>query len=386
MVIEYVLSPYPALLENMVIKIYEAQNPTAEIYSEVVPERNISGVPTVGAGHQVQYPFVFNGADNVPHIVRLYSAVSVALLHEWNAQPKALTTTVYEPVRFKIGDGNPGTPIANTNTCTTPQLAGLTTSQFVIHRKNVGPLYPVTDFSYTVSTGEWVLQGGDLFSDGEEFTINILPIVTIAYVNDSVVGKDYGGFVDIASSRNYLTTDLRKQLRLANTAEYTFPVGASIPIGYPFRFTNYGTFSSPSPLTKVKFLNAPLKWGTTTKTEISLHLFNEASFVFDGTNWNVCYLSDKSLSSTPGAIIYAGSFTIGDVPGVDTEYTVTHNQNISGDYMILLSIRGTIPTKRQDNDVMLSYYDVQPNTFKIYVQEIFSGVQNIAITYVLIRL
>jgi len=381
MVIKYHISPYPALLENMVVKVYEAQAPTAEVYSETLPEKNGSGVPTPGAGHQVKNTITINGLDNVPHIVKLYSAVSVALLHEYNVEPTIDAVTVYSPVRFKVGDGGTNTPLAGQPVCTTPEIAGLTTDQFIIHRKNFGPLYPVTDFNLGGSPGEWVLAGLDVFGDDEEFTIQITPVVTTTYVNDSVVGKLYGGFVDVSSNRDYLASDLRKLIRLANTAEYTFPVGGSIPIGYIHCFTNFGTTGDPANVVKVIFDNAPLKWGTGTKAEIELPLYTEAGFSFDGTNWNVAYISDSRFIENPagyqeGDFIHSGTVYLGDVASGDPSFTVTHNKAISGAYMVKGTIYHLGATPWKDNTVTWCLYDRQTNSFKICLQEIYPEVQN----------
>lgn len=382
MVIKYHISPYPALLEDMVVKVYEAQAPTAEVYSETLPEKNGSGVPTPGAGHQIKNTITINGMDNVPHIVRLYSAVSVALLHEYNVEPTIDAVTVYDPVRFKVGDGGTNTPLAGQPVCTTPELAGLTTDQFIIHRKNFGALYPVEDFSFTTGTGEWVLAGLDSFSDDEEFTIQITPVVTTTYVNDSVVGKLYGGFVDVTSNRDYLASDLRKLIRLANTAEYTFPTGGSIPIGYIFCFTNFGTNAAPTPTAKVIFDNAPLKWGNSTKAEIELPLYTDAAFSFDGTNWNVVYLCDSRWTETPagyqkGDFIDNGYVNIGDVASGDPTITVTHNKGITGaTYHVKGTIRHLGSTPYRDNTICWCVSDQLADSFKICLQEIYPEVQN----------
>lgn len=382
MLIKYEIGIYPALHENMVVKIYETQNPTAEVYSETIPERNGSGVPTVGAGHQVPYAFAWAGADNLPHIVKLYSAISSTLLHQWTLQPSINGITVYDPIRFKVGDGGTDTPTAGQPICVTPQLAGLTTDQFIIHRKNIGPLRPVSDFTFTSGTGQWVLAGLDYFNADEEFTIQITPVVISTYVNDSVSGKLFGGFVDVTSNRNYLSTDLRKLVRLSNTAEYTFPVGASIPIGYIHCFSNFGTTADVANVTKVKFLNASLKWGNATKTEITLPLYTEAAFSFDGTNWNVVYYSDTRFTEVTtgyqkGDFIDNGYINIGDVPAGDPTYTVTHNKGIAGaTYHVKGTIRHLGATPWKDNTITWDVYDQQPNSFKLCLQEIYGEVQN----------
>lgn len=144
MVLKYHISPYPALLENMVVKIWEAanDNPGAEVQTIVVPERDAMGVPTPGAGHQVPYTLTANGLDKVVHVVRMYSEISAALLHEYNVEPRGEVVTIFDPIRFKIGDGQPLTPAANTNEYTNPLLDGLGNDDYLVHRNNYGFLFP----------------------------------------------------------------------------------------------------------------------------------------------------------------------------------------------------------------------------------------------------
>ena len=73
MEINYQISPYPLLLEDLVAKIYEIASPLSEIDSIVIPEKNGSGVPTPGAGHQVINTVSFTGLD-VSHRVKIISA------------------------------------------------------------------------------------------------------------------------------------------------------------------------------------------------------------------------------------------------------------------------------------------------------------------------
>ena len=89
--INYAISPYPSLLQNMVAKVYEASSPFADVASFVILERNGAGVPTPGAGHQVPVSISFNGLDKVTHIVALYTA-SAELLHNYDVQPTVDTT------------------------------------------------------------------------------------------------------------------------------------------------------------------------------------------------------------------------------------------------------------------------------------------------------
>ncbi|HSW96896.1 MAG TPA: hypothetical protein VLF89_03645, partial [Candidatus Saccharimonadales bacterium] len=283
MVLKYHISP-SAITENFIVKIWEAgsDGAGAEVYTSA----------PITAPHALPFTLTVNGLDKVVHIVRMYTQISAALLHEFNAEPKTDIVSIYDPIRFKIGDGQPLTPAIGTQTYTNPLLIGLTANDYIIMRNRVGTIFPGTDEGqYVVDSifGSFVLNASDVFGDAEEFTLQIAPNVITSVVNDSVVAKWFAGFVDINANRNYLNSDLRKLIRLLGSNQYTFPVGQVVPIGYGFCFQHFGSLG----VGRINFLNYPLIWGTATKSFIDLPDYSEACFSFDGTNWNVVYLSQS---------------------------------------------------------------------------------------------
>lgn len=393
MVLKYHISPYPTLLENMIVKIYEASNdnPGAEVFTEVIPERDGGGVPTPGAGHQVPYTLTANGLDKVVHIVRLYSAVSANLLHVYTAEPKVDLVTVFDPIYFKIGDGGPNTPAATSNTYTNAVLAGLTANEYTVHRNNYGFLHEGIHRTNNPGPGGFVLTAPDEFGENEEFLIQMLPKMITTVVNDSVVGKWFAGFVDVAANTNYSNAHLRKLVRFAGTCSYTFQVADAIPIGYGFPFTHYG---NPQGTGTVNFNNAPLKWGATTKNSIQLPSFTEALFVFDGNFWNVVYICDtrwqNAATQLPNTVMGAGLYNVGDVGPGDPIYIIQHNLNIAGDYLVLISIQSNSGGNYyKDNTIGIAWRHHatdKPNKFEVLLQELFGEVQNIKIAWTIIKL
>jgi hypothetical protein len=400
MVLKYHISPYPSLHENMVVRIWEAQSdgPSGWVYEEVIPERNGAGVPTVGAGHQVPTTITVNGLDKVVHVVRLYSAVSSALLHQYNVEPQIDLVQAFDPIRFKIDDGGALTPPANSDTYTDPKLVGLTKDQYIIMRNGYGQLLP--DIHYTVNpgAGSWTFVAPDIFNTTEEFTITLLPKNVTTLVNDSVVGKWFGGFVDIAANTSYLPSHLRKLLRFVGSVNYTFGALDAIPIGYGFVFNNVG---NPVGTPVIHFDNGPLKWGGASMATISLPPYVEACFSWDGVNWNVVYISDASFingTTIPqGTILGVGEFVlpargfpVGDLPGGAQLYEVDHNRGIAGDYTVQLSVKSNVAGTYNLNMRQLFTWYHHPtekaNKFMLGGLEFNAVQQNISVSWLLIKL
>lgn len=392
MVLKYQISPYPALTQNMVLKIWEAgsDGSGAEIYTETIPEKNGSGVPTPGAGHQVINTIEVNGLDKVVHIVRLYSAVSAALLHEYNVEPKEDLVTVFDPIQFKIGDGGANTPLESDDTYQNDLLIGLSDDDYLVHRNNYGFLIPGTHYTTDSGGGAWQLTSPDVFNPEEEFTIVRKPAVITTVVNDSVVGKWFAGFVNISANTNYSSTHLRKLIRFSGTCAYTFQVSDTIPIGYAFVFQHFGTAGTGT----VNFSNGTLLWAGSPKTSIAIPSYCEACFVWDGTNWNVVYISQSTFINTAAApqagdIIAVGSVSLGDVPAGDPIYTITHNQNVSGDYKVFPSIQSNnAATYFRDNKLGCCWYHHatdKPNKFYVSLQEISPEVQDITLCWLMVK-
>jgi hypothetical protein len=392
MVIQYQLSPYPTLMEDLVVKVWEASNdaPGAEVYTLNIPQ-------AVGGGHPNIETIVINGLDKVVHVVRLYTAVTVNKLHEYTIQAMADLMTFFTPIQFKIGDGGLLTPNAGDTAYFNPLLNYLGDADYTVFRNNYGFLIPLTHYttfqfdpSGPSTPGGFALNAPDNFGPGEEFTIQIKPVLEVP-IHDSVVGKWFGDFVDVIANRDYSFGDLRKLLRFNNGAEYTFKLGDNVAIGYGWIFQNFGSSQTTS---KVNFLNAPLKWGNTTKNSIDIPAYCEAGFVFDGTFWNVIYLSksdwvNAASPSTPGQNIGVGTFAIGNLAAGDVTFTVTHNLNITGDYLVFTSIIGTAATQINDNDVICIWYHHatdKANKFVINCQEKAAGVQNITIAWLIVKI
>lgn len=381
MTLKYHLSPYPALLESMWVRIWEAASdgPGAWVYEEELT-----------TPHDAPRTITVNGLDKVVHIVRLYTD-SGALLHEYNAEPKTDLVEIFDPIRFKIGDGGDNTPLADTSVYSNPLLVGLTENQYIIHRANYGPLFPGIHYEIDSDAGTWTLsQVGDVFGDGEEFTIQLQPVVISTTVNDSVVGKWFGGFVTILSSRDYLATDLRKLLRFSGSPVYTFPALGAIPIGYAFVFTTFGVGPGTP---KIRFLNAPLKWKATTKTELDLVDYASYAFVFNGTQWDVIWITPSVEAAGAGIqagdILGNGKVVVGDIPKHDPEYIVTHDLDIVGDYDVFLSIKTTEGGNRINNNMItnawMHHTTDKPNKFLIHPQQIDNVTNSATICWVIIK-
>jgi len=392
----YTVGIYPTLLQNMVIKIYEVDinGATSEVGSTVIPERDGAGVPTPGAGHQVPYQGVFSGIDNVTHEIRLYTA-SGTLIDKYTGNPSVNIATLFTPIRFRIGDGGTYTPAAGGTAYVNPDMAGLAATDYIAIRTGYGPLIEGIHIAHNVLGGFQLLQPGDVFSGdpAEEWTIIRQPQAVTNYVNDSVVGKQWGPtagnanmYVDVSSAVSCAVTHLRKLIRLAGTsAEYTFSSGYVPPIGYPFRVTNFGSYNPGDPDPKVKFDNAPLKWGNTTKTELDIPLYSTPEFVWDGTQWNVSNYQYQAPSvPASGAILGSGRYVMGDVS--EGTGTVVHGLNILVPYRVFGVIYSRSANHLKDNTVTFCVHDFAANQFKFSVQEIFGEVQACDFDWIIVKI
>jgi len=379
MTIKYHISP-SALTEDFLVKIWEASSdtPLAFVFEETVPEP-----------HAAPYTLTANGLDNVVHIVRMYGVDSSTLLHEYEAEPLTDVVTVFDPIRFKIGDGEPDTPAEGQGVCTTPELAGLDEeTDFIIHRANYGPLFPTTHFTFSTGTGEWTLNSPDIFNTDEEFTITRLPQSVQTVVNDSVVGKWFSDFVDISANTNYANTHLRKLIRLNGTPTYTFVDDP--PIGYIFAFQHSGVTDGPA---TIAFNNGTLLWGASPKSSIEIERYSDAAFVWDGTNWNRVYITppvdESAATPVAGDILGVGTYDVGNVASGDPVYTITHNLAISGDYGVLYSIESNSAADyHRDNRIGGSWFHHttdKPNKFYVGLQELASETQNLSIFWTIIK-
>jgi hypothetical protein len=384
LVIKYHISP-SSNPNDFVVKVWEAESdgPGGEVYTS----------PNIPAPHVAPYTLTINGLDKVVHIVRMYDVVTEELIHEYNAESKTDLVTIFTPIFFKIGDGGPNTPLSGTSVYTNSVLEGLGANDYYVIRNGQGVMFDGIHIDYDSVGGSWSLhQTGDVFGYDEEFVIIRQPNAITTAVNDSVVGKLFGGFVDISASRDYLATDLRKLLRFTGTCTYTFGAAQTIPIGYIFAFTHFGTANG---IGTVQFLNAPLKWGNTTVTTFEVKRFCTAAFIYDGTQWNVLWVgsaADAVASSTPGTILGANNYSVGDVPGSNPSYIVTHGLNVVGDYLVQLSIKtkvGSEPLFHRNNTITSTWWHStsdKPNKFHFSLEQLTNEIQSVDVSWVIIQL
>lgn len=389
MQLSYQISPYPLLLEDLVARIYEVASPNSEIDSIIIPEKNGSGVPTPGAGHQVINTITFTGLDTVVHRVKLFSA-SGTQFHEYDAMPTVDVTTIFTPIKFTIGDGGAKTPASGDISYVDSDMIGLTDDDFTVYCNGRGYLFPGVDYDNDGSTtgGFTFLGVGDIFGAGgvaEKWVIQRKPQVVSTPVNDSVVGKQFKGFLDVTSSVTYDPAHLRKCIRLAGaSAEYVFGPSVVPPQNYVFRVTNFGSYASLATFPKVKFQNASLKWGNTTKTELPIPLLSTMEFCFDGTQWNVTKGDYRAVN--PGGLFpkfYQGSAAVGDVSG-DAIITVTIPDQGYSSY----HVSGTLTSAGSasfDNDVIWVVKDKTNTSFKLCLGETTGAVNNVNFEYVIIN-
>lgn len=389
MVLKYHLSPYPTLLEDMVVRIWESDNdlPGQEVYTEVIPEDG-------GGGHPNIHTVIASGLDLRPHRIRLYGVTSNNLLHFYEAEPRVDAITIFDPIRFKIGDGQALTPAAGNNAYTNPILDGLTQEEFIIIRNNVGALHPVTHYTWDDPSDTWQLTGADVFNINEEYTIMLPAKKVTSVVNDSVVGKWFGGFINITAPTVWGATHLRKLLRFKATTTYSF--NSPPPIGYGIAFQNFGP--GVGQVGTVNFVHAPLLWNAGTVSTILLPLRSEMMVVWDGTNYNVVYMSDVvALGTTtpqPGQTLGVGTVFFGDVANGDTQTILNHNLNITGDYLVFFSRRaGGAASAPRDNDVQISWWHhtsapLKADSFLLSLGDPFNvaPAQNLTLCWLIIKL
>ena len=367
----------------MVAKIYEASSPLAEVQSFIIVEKNSSGVPTVGAGHQVVNSVAFNGVDKVTHIVRLYTA-SGTLLHWYDVQPTVDTVALFDPIYFQVGDGGTNTPAAGQNQLINPAFIGSVAADLSIYQEGFAFLIPGVDYNLTYNT---VLLTSTFFDNGQRWRIFKKPVVLTTPVNDSVVGKGFGGFVNVVADISFDVTHLRKLIRLSGTGNYSFNNSLILPIGYNHHFTHFGTEGTTP---RINFFNASLNWGASSKSFLYMTFGSTACFTWDGTQWNCTMNSIKDstvVAPVSGNIIANGETYVGDVSatGRDTLITVTHGLGIGYAYRVFGNLKGTIPSLLNDNNVTWTAYDYQANSFKVALQEFASGVQNITFEWFLMK-
>lgn len=372
--------------EDFIIKIYEAQAPNAEIASQ-----------TILAPHTAPTSVSFTGLDKIPHILRMFGATTGTLLHNFDVLPKEGVITLFDDIRFKIGDGGALTPAAGSSVYINPVLIGLSIKDFRIFRNGYGFLYPDINYSFEPNAGKIVLTFPDVFGDPddttvqEEFLITIRPASVETVVNDSVVGKQFGGnstipemFIDVNTTVNYQPSHLRHLIRLAG-ANANYVLTGQIPIGYIFRVTNFGAYASPTDKGKVTFDNAPLLWGSTPKTFLDIQFTGTYEFEFDGTNWN-CTMYNV-VQETPGAqIVYAATVYLGVTSAVDQLYTIPIPfQTGISNYRVVGNIVGGSSDPDIDNDVMFVIANKVSTSFDIMIRSISKLNKKLSFDFIIVK-
>lgn len=374
MEINYHISP-STISEDFVIKIYEAQAPTAEV-----------GTMTVPAPHTAPFSVSFTGLDKIPHILKMFGATSGTLLHSFDDLPTENVVTIFDDIKFKIGDGQPLTPIAGAFSYINPVLADLAIDDLKVWRN--GTFYYPNQYAYD-SSGEIDLIYPDVFSDTEEWLITRKPKAVTTQVNDSVVGKQFGGnatipemYIDVNTTVNYAPAHLRHLIRLAG-ANANYVLTGAIPIGYIFRITNFGAYADPSDKGKVTFDNAPLIWGNTTKTELDIQFTGTYEFEFDGTFWN-CTMYNV-VQETPGAqILYAASVNLGINNVNDKLFPVTIPFTPNG-YRVIGNLVGQSVNWNDDNDVSFVIVTKTPTSFQVAVKRLANTTQNLGFDFIIVK-
>lgn len=376
MEINYHISP-SVNTEDFIIKVYEAQAPTAEV-----------GTLTIPAPHDDPYSVSFTGLDKVPHILRMFGATSGNLLHYFDVLPTENVVTLFDDIRFKIGDGGALTPLAGSQVYKNSVLEGLTIDDFRIFRNGYGFLYP--DLHFTFSGDEISLAFPDVFGEEEEFLITRKPSAVETQVNDSVVGKQFGGnsaipemFIDVNTTVNYQPSHLRHLIRLAG-ANANYVLTGAIPIGYIFRVTNFGPYVSESDKGKVTFDNAPLLWGSSPKTELDIPFSGTYEFEYDGTNWN-CTMYNAAPEPPAAKIVYAASVALDYINSTESLHTITIPFQLGiNDYRVIGNVVAASPWQN-NNDVLWVVCNKTSTSFGLAIRRIESGVHNLSFDFIIVR-
>lgn len=372
MQINYVISPYPSLALNMVAKAYETQASTAEVANIVIPAPHIAPA-TVN----------FTGLDKIPHTIRLFTSAGT-LLHEFTLQPTENVVTVFTPIFFKIGDGGANTPAIGDVFYINAALAGKNNTNVEVFSNGM-LRYPGIHYDTDLSGGFHLLQAGDIFEADTEWMVQQLPDVVANPVNDSVVAKIVGGFIDVVNTnRNYSPVDLRKLVRLSGaTGSYTFASGVAVPIGYSHTFTNFATYASLNDIPIISFLNAPLLQGNTPVNLYPLPYGSVATFTFDGTNWNLVSYANTQ-AGVYAKIVHLGRFQVGDVAS-QLVVNITIPTQPDTDYWVCFNLYCQSANIDLDNDVIAVVAFQYTYQFSVMLREIQGNIQNLRIDYAILR-
>jgi hypothetical protein len=119
-----------------------------------------------------------NGVDNVEQgLLEFEDSATVTWVYDGAGKIKAnATSSGGAMIRFRIGDGNPGTPDAGDSDYVNSNLIGLTKESFAIFRN--GTAIYIDEYDFDTTTGTVSLLTGDIFSTGETFLFIFGPTIT----------------------------------------------------------------------------------------------------------------------------------------------------------------------------------------------------------------
>jgi hypothetical protein len=358
----------------MVAKVYESQAPLAEVNSITIPAPHIS-----------PQAISFTGLDLIPHIVRLFTS-SGTLLHDFTIQPTENIVNVFTPIFFKIGDGQTNTPVTGTNLYSNIALAGKDNTNVAIYA-NGNLRYPGVHYNTNIGGGFSLIQSGDIFEDETEWMVQQVPEIVTTPVNDSVVAKIFGGFVDVVNTtHNYSPADLRKLIRLSGAdGIYNFPSGISVPIGYAHTFTNFAPYGSINDIAKINFLNGTLISGNANISLYPLPYGSVATFTFDGTNWNLISYTNTE-AGVYAKIVHMGRFQILDVVSqFSATIQLPPGLQVDNDYWVCGNLVGQQGQIDFDNDVIFTTHLFTKDNFILACKELQGFVQFLRFDYVILR-
>lgn len=380
------------------VAIYESNNPAAEVANQ-----------TFSAPHTASRAITFTNVDNVTYIVKVFA--DAAEIASWSQHPLSSSVSMKLPIFFRIGDGLANTPAAGTNLYSNSELVGW---DYWVERRSIGGML---DENYAgtveitkdlVAGGFTLSQAGDVFNDGEVFAVHFLPKIASTNTGGSVAGKWFDGFVALTADTVYSSAHLRKLIKLrpsGSSIKYTLPDGLSFPSGYPVCIQ---TFGGSAAYTVQCAGSDTIEVAGAGMPSLSLNQNEFALLVFDGTKWQIAArastaaitssdspdLNDSATLATTKAtktladrikILGSGVYTIGDIPGSDTTYTITHGLGISGSYIVLGSFKSKSTLPERDNTIGWAFFNATANSFAITVQEINHETQNVDFCWIAVK-
>jgi hypothetical protein len=84
-------------------------------------------------------------------------------------------------------------------------------------------------------------------------------------------------------------------------------------------------------------------------------------------------------------ILHADIFNIGDVPAGDPLYTVNHDQHIVGNYMVIGSYKTNSNYASNNKMPLFTWFNALADSFQFSLQEISGEVQDISLSYILVK-